>query len=212
MKNIPNAIRTKYKSEFSDPKRALRAYFLVALFDLVIFGFFGLHLALVSLGEKGQQLVELKKETASLQEKLENLQEAAGALKAIEPFKKAINDAIPYDSNIQGYLVDAVKVTSFNGFNIENFIPTQTDASTMKIQMSLSGDLSNITALISQIEKLSRLTVVKSFAVFFTNQFNNVALEVDVYNSPNVPLDFTQPFNAKIDIDYISKEFKAANE
>ena len=54
-----NSARFNYQS--SDPRRTLKFFLVVAFFDLVIFGLFGMHLVLSRLGITGKAVdVEIK--------------------------------------------------------------------------------------------------------------------------------------------------------
>jgi Tfp pilus assembly protein PilO len=203
-------LKLKYLEE---PRKALRFWMVLAFLDLVVFGFLGLHLSLSTFAEKKAKYSEVGLEIKLLQNKKFILVDTEGSLKSVSTALPQLFTAIPDSPDYQDYLVQLVTMATSNGFVISNL--TSTIAPTNKevsLNMQLSGNRNNASSLITSLEKFSRMTSIKTLKLDFTGPLAKIDVTLKIYFSNNQTLDLVQPLGAKIDKEFLSKEFQSAHE
>jgi Tfp pilus assembly protein PilO len=203
-------LKLKY---LEDPKKALRFWMVLAFLDLVVFGFLGLQLSLSTLAEKKTKYSEIDKNTKLLQSKKFVLVDTEGSLKSVSAVLPSLYTAVPDSPDYQDYLVQLVTTGANNGFVMSNLISV--DAPTNKevsLDIQLSGNRNNVSSLVSSFERFPRLTSINTLNLDFTEPLAKMDVTLKIYFSDNQTLDLVQSPDARIDKEFLNKEFQSAHE
>src|SRR5690606_9652499 len=102
-------LKLKYLYE---PRKALRCYLVLAFIDLLVFGFFGMHLAMAAYTEKKSEISLLESEVNELEKKKFSLIDMDAELSRLSPILDRINIAIPQTPLVQEYLRETSSIFS----------------------------------------------------------------------------------------------------
>jgi Tfp pilus assembly protein PilO len=203
-------LKLKY---LDDPKKALKFWMILAFLDLIVFGFLGLQLSLSTLAEKKAKYSDIDKNMKLLQSKKFILVDTAGDLKSVSAVLPQLFAAIPDLPDYPNYLVQLVTAAANNGFVVSNLIsanaPTNKEVS---LNMQLSGNRNNVSPLVTSLEKFPRMTSIKTLKLDLTEPLAKMDVTLNIYFSDDQTLDLVQPSDARIDKEFLNKEFLPAHE
>jgi hypothetical protein len=195
----------------SQPRKALRFYMVLALADLVLFGFFGLHLSIASISEKYAQIKVLSEEVKSLEEKKFSIVDSVAVLKTYEPNVVQLHTRVPSDVYIDRMISELTVKAAGVGFVVSSFTPV-VEGNTINVDVVFTGELANTPNLLNTLETLERYTIV-SAASFDTKKGSGpINATISTFYVPIKTIDFQEPFNAKIDVEILKKDFEPAHE
>jgi Tfp pilus assembly protein PilO len=205
-----NQLKLKYLDE---PKKALKFWMFLAFFDFVVFGFLGLQLSLSTYSEKKVQLKEIKDNIELLQNKKFVLVDTEANLNSVAAALPGLFLAIPDSPDFQNYLLQLITVAANNGFVISEFNSTiSSDNTEGTLKLEISGNRDNISNIISEIEKFPRITSINSLDLDLKEPSAKMYITMKVYFSNDQALDLLQLPDAKIDQEFLNKEFLPAHE
>jgi hypothetical protein len=141
-----------------------KIYIYWALLAVLLTGVFGIYPFTREVVKKYQiskQMVQLNKD---LSKKISDISDATRKIKLIDSDIRYLDAYLPYDFNIQNYMVDFVIATGEAGYNVNSFTPEGQEGSSVRISVSLSGE-GDINQLTKNLEGLNRVSEIENIAL-----------------------------------------------
>jgi Tfp pilus assembly protein PilO len=208
---MPN-LNLKFKQTLLDPKKMLRVHLFVAVGVFIIFGIFGFRPSYKALQEKNIQITELEEKESALKLKSVELLKAKESLDAVEEIVPVFYRYMPDDVDETNYMMDFVSAVNRAAFTLLKFNIAHGQADSTTIDVELWGSPVDMYQVVKNVEELPRLTKVEKAESLFRNVRPGAKLTVIIYHTDYETLDFTQPFNDRIDTGFLTQEFLAAYE
>ncbi len=190
MRRIAYSLRSSYRREgASHPNRKLKLFLIIFLFNIIVFGYFGVFRGVTSIVRKRElieQYVEMNR----------NLEANFATVQLLEPFVKGgkgaffVHDAITDEPQTVEYLEELVKQTGRQGFILEKFSVKRELLSEgeIEIRVSFLGNENRSFDLLNAIESFDRLTKVETVSIDYGHQRKdlssgtvNVKMKLNIY-------------------------------
>lgn len=166
------------------PDKHIKFFTFLTVIALVVFGIFGLRPTIVSLTQKNKYKTDLIRVKNELKSKINWLDKEGKSYESVKPYLQNIQTAVPDKPDLQNYLSEFVKVSSENGFIVNNFAQNQKLEGEILLNIDLTGTESGFYDLIKSIQSLNRITYIQN-AELYNDGESSVKLLLKIFTLGN---------------------------
>ena len=160
---------TSFVRSYKDSEFVLRLYSIWAIAALVLIGYFGIRPAFLSIREKLLLINEMEQVNTNLTNNRQVLETIKSDIHAYSSNIKYLESYMPAEPDVHSYILDLIGALGRHGFILRNLAQYDYPEEENAIEINVQTDGTTYPIeLVNEIEKLKRVTTVKS--VTFTSQ------------------------------------------